>query len=473
MIERPQIGSMGYNHEEVERRQDSVGDRRHPFERDYDRLIHKPAFRRLQGKTQVVTPGQADFFRTRLTHTLEVAQIGRRIAQDLRVHPDAVEAAALLHDLGHPPFGHSGEQALAEAVDAIADDWGLKTDTEDLVGGFEGNAQSFRIAARDVESGGMNLTRTVLDGAVKYPWARGCNGPKSERKWCFYPTESVAADWLRRGVPEEQPFAVSLEAQVMDWADDVAYAIHDIEDWHKAGYMPLALLKESRTHREHLVDRLVSKWRVPGTDPRPHEPLAHGHDGQAFTRAEVDSHVEQLFGGRGRTDGAFSFFNRDYDGSHEAKGAVTVMRKTLYKAFMDPTMVKLRYPPRTSVACKRYGNELWLDREIRLTNDIVRQMAWIYVIDQPRMMTVERGERCIVSDLMAIHAQAACSGIDLAIFPEDNREAIKELTSAFGARSPELLRLVCDYVAGMTDAYATRIHGRLTGRSLGAYNDFV
>jgi dGTPase len=236
---------------------------RSDFERDRARVLHSAALRRLAAKTQVVRAASADFPRTRLTHSLECAQIGRELGQEIGCDPDLVDAACLAHDIGHSPFGHNGEAALNELAAGI--------------GGFEGNAQTLRLLTRlepKTEGAGLNLTRATLDATLKYPWfsagpggrppgtprissrgdpsprtplGREATPPDSPGKFGAYAEDAEVFGWIRQGAPDRRP---CLEAQVMDWADDVAYSVHDMEDGFHAGLITFEKLKSPAERAE-------------------------------------------------------------------------------------------------------------------------------------------------------------------------------------------------------------------------------
>ena len=204
--------------------QESAPQKRNEFQRDRDRIIHSSAFRRLEYKTQVFVNHEGDLFRTRLTHSLEVAQIGRAIARNLNLHEDLVEAIALAHDLGHTPFGHAGQDALNACMRNF--------------GGFEHNIQSLRVVdileQRYAEFDGLNLTFELREGILKH---------------CSLKNAKLLGDVGERFIHKQQP---SLEAQVTNFADEIAYNNHDVDDGLRSGLITLAQLEKIEIFATHL-----------------------------------------------------------------------------------------------------------------------------------------------------------------------------------------------------------------------------
>lgn len=232
---------------------------RTPFEVDRDRVLYSYEFRRLAGVTQAANASEGPNLHNRLTHSLKVAQVGRRLAQYLKLRfpgevescggldVDVVECACLAHDLGHPPFGHAAEEVLNRCLGAI-----------DPSLGFEGNAQSFRVvvrrAIRRTRSDGLNLTSATLNAILKYPWAEGDMKGKETRKWGFYPEETEAFQFARTHAPNGRTGLQTLEAAAMDLADDIAYSVHDVDDFYRAGMIPLDQLINGTDARTSFLD---------------------------------------------------------------------------------------------------------------------------------------------------------------------------------------------------------------------------
>ena len=312
-------------------RTSSSPDPRDPYQRDRDRVLYSPEFRRLTGVTQVASASEGDIFHNRLTHSLKVAQVGRRLAERLSTEfhdevetwggldADVVEAAALAHDLGHPPFGHDGEEVLCELVD------------ESGLDGFEGNAQSFRIVTRlaahadndrDNQGGlwgnvGLNLTRATLNALLKYPWRRAPFG-KGHRKWGAYRVDKHRFDWTRVGWGDG---VVSLEAQLMDWADDVTYAVHDLEDFYRAGLIP--------------IHRLVN----PAEQDRLLEGAVKRRPALAKKAVGLDRALEAVLG-------PMTLLDRPYDGGRPQQMIMNAAVSSLITQFVTGTQFGSPPPPR-------------------------------------------------------------------------------------------------------------------------------
>jgi len=382
------------------------------FQRDRARVLHSSALRRLAAKTQVVGVGSGDFPRTRLTHSLEVAQIGREVGAALGCDPDLVDAACLAHDLGHPPFGHNGEAALAQLAAAC--------------GGFEGNAQSLRLITRleaKVPGAGLNLTRATLDATLKYPWLGPGEDASSAGKYGAYGDDAVAFSWIRAGARTERP---CLEAQVMDWADDVAYSVHDLEDGLHAGLVTLAALGD-RAERAEVVRLTIDAYCAPGLT----------------SEAELADVFEALL--------ALEYWPAEFDGSMRASAAVKHLTSELIGRFCTAAQLATRpagHPP----VC-RYDADLAVPRRQRLECALLKGVTASYVMRRAGVAAAQAREREIVAELAGAIAAGAPGTLDVLLRPEFEAAADDR------AR----LRVVIDQVASLTDTSALAWHSQLCG----------
>ncbi|MFE4861580.1 deoxyguanosinetriphosphate triphosphohydrolase [Streptomyces sp. NPDC056670] len=397
------------------------------FQRDRARVLHSGALRRLSGKTQVVTPGSRSQAwdaspRTRLTHSLECAQVGRELGAALGCDPDLVEAACLAHDMGHPPFGHNGEQALNDFAKDI--------------GGFEGNAQSLRLLTRlepkrfvrssgtgEPVSVGLNLTRAALDAATKYPWARGGHptDPASV-KFGVYEDDLPVFAWVREGAT---PYSKCFEAQVMDWSDDVAYSVHDFEDGLHAGHIdPGALVSDAE--RADIWRVAIGRYVPADTDPQ-----------------ELTEALERLI--------AQDWWPHGYDGSAVSQAGLKDATSQLIGRFCLAAESATRAAFGTG-HLTRYGAELVVPRAARNECAVLKAVADRYVMQRDEQERLRADQRVVLAELAdALTARAPAEGLDpqfRALYDEADDERTRK-------------RVIVDQIASLTDAAARSLHSRL------------
>ena len=417
------LGLVGYDMAALERRAPEpvksgggAADRRTPFARDRARILHSSAFRRLAGKTQVVMPDDDALLRTRLTHSLEVAQLAREMGAALGCDPDVVDAAGLAHDLGHPPFGHNGEDALHAVAASI--------------GGFEGNAQTLRILTRlepkvaDAEGGsaGLNLTRATLDATSKYPWPAGGAG----RKFGVYEQDLPVFHWLRDGREDTRR---CLEAQVMDWADDVAYSVHDVEDAVHAGLLDLAAMGAAEREQVCAVAAQLYSAR-----------------GAGELAVVLDELVAQ----------PFAAGLRGFDGTHRAMEQLKRATSELTGRFVDAAITATTaaagaFTGGSPPALTRYQADLAVPERAAAECALLKAMAAHYVMFRPGAERVRSDQRALLTELVAAVAARAPESLDASLRPS-------YLQAADDAGR---LRVVIDQVAQLTDSSAAAWHRRL------------
>jgi dGTPase len=435
------------------------------FQRDRARVLHSSALRRLAAKTQVVQVGASDFPRTRLTHSLECAQIGRELGAALGCDPDLVDAACLAHDLGHPPFGHNGEAALA----SLADAGGALA-----CGGFEGNAQSLRLLTRlepKVPGAGLNLTRATLDAALKYPLvgsgagssaSPGGRPPGTPRKYGAYESDRPVFTWIRSGARPGRP---CLEAQVMDWADDVAYSVHDVEDGLHAG---LVSLKNLRDHSERavvahtaLASYCPASWDVSAAEL---ETVFAEFIELPCWRFSFDGGPASLAAAKNLTS---EFVGRFCQAAEQATLAAAAesapagpvpfaaaesdFTATRLPAGADPAFPSRDFSPDSPSNLSRYAADLMVPRRQLLECALLKAVAAHYVMTREGVAAQQARERELIAELALAIERGAPSTLDPVLRPSWDAAGSDE------ARR----RVIVDQVASLTDTSARVWHSRL------------
>src|ERR1700722_13444168 len=413
-------------------------DQRNRFQQDRDRVLYSSAFRRLSGITQIVRVGEADVFHTRQQHTLKVAQVGRRLAElllvnypeqcvSLGVDPEVVEAAALIHDLGHPPFGHSGEVTLNKLVEAAGDP-----------DGFEGNAQSFRIvtklAVHFEESPGIDLCRATLAASMKYPWLRDADNKARSKKWGAY---KVDCDDFVFATAGSLSGVKSTEAEIMDWADDISYSVHDLEDFHRCGAIPWRQLLGS--HTEKLIDSAARDWFDAPTD-------AKGRLRSAMRR------LKNFF-----ESGLYNaIVDEPYEGTRDQRRQLRTMSSLLIGRYV--TAVTLRSRDGESDT----GPTLMIEQTHLDEVKVLKQIAMNYIITNATLAAQHEGYEKIIETLCRLIHDCTTAKP-----PPFLPQRLEYLWDA-GVSKP---RFVADCIASLTEAEAIGLWGRLQGRVSGSILD--
>ncbi|MEZ4388221.1 MAG: dNTP triphosphohydrolase [Candidatus Krumholzibacteriia bacterium] len=415
-----------YNAWDMEQPEAASRDYRTPFRRNRDRLIHNAAFRRLQGKTQVFLSGEYDFYRTRLTHSIEVAQISGSIGQflnhtsaplgpDFHIDPDLCEAVALAHDIGHPPFGHAGEGTLHRLMTPY--------------GGFEGNAQTLRLVGETIYTSGgdrrgLNPTRALVDGVLKYKTLWG--EVPDQRNHFLYTGQRRFLDFITDGRPWPDDLGCgkprngfrSLECQIMDWADDTAYSLNDVVDGVHAGFITLGRVQRwaeehARPEEREAVDDLL-------------DALRHGTIERTMNR-RIGRFVEGV-----RLVERENFLS---DLSHRWRFGIEVADTVrLEQKLFNRIAVDLVF--RSPQVC-----------QLEHKGDFMLTRLWTTLVDhylphgKPRLALLS---------------------------PDFEREIGRPELDAAGRA-----RVLCDYLAGMTDGFASRIYKRLFDADFGSIVDLV
>lgn len=440
------------------------GDARHQFQKDRDKLIYSSFLRRMAGKSQVVGSGERGNFHNRLTHSLKVAQVGRRLAERHGLDPDLVEAVCLAHDIGHPPFGHAGEKALRESCDAAARQLLKSIHKEDELPrtladvSFEGNAQNLRIVANLAVqylpgvADGLDLTRATLDGMSKYGWLRSDvpAGEDRKPKWGVYSTEEDLFEWVIGGsLAYKQPRCV--EAEAMDWADDVTFAVHDVEDFYRAGLIPL--------------ERLFNYG----------PPISSGESTRPSLPEEAERYLGWYEDKRGKelkddaVDHEFLIEVWRELASHvvvESPFRVERVPKALTKRTTSNLIS--HFTRHVSVdGCRRRGVfRISTSDEhavrLRVQNNLLKNLVFKYVIEEPRLAVLQSGQARIIHELFTAYYDGADG-----MLPPERRELIVD------GNGVDRIRAVRDYLASLTEQDAYTLYHQITGIEVGSVLSYV
>lgn len=411
------------------------GDSRTPGQRDRDRILYTSAFRRLAEVTQVASPTHSQTFHNRLTHSLQVAQVGKALAQRLQanfpaeveaaggIDPDVVEAACLAHDIGHPPFGHTAEEELNKLA-------------RGTVGGFEGNAQSFRVVTNlAFKSGGyrgLDLTRATLAAILKYPWKKDGN-PKKPNKWGAYDSEISDFIFAREANPPLKENERTIEASLMDWADDVTYAVHDIEDFYKAGLIPMHLLSRFQPNRKlFLTDNEERDRFFADLEQR------HRDDAEFFKRSDL----EEAF-----SDVIWTYWriSEPYSGTRDQRSKLRYFGSELIHRYVN------------SVTLDSTGH-LVISEDHRKEVAALKELTWTYVIEAPPLAAQQCGHRRVINCMFKTYTKAAVQPKQWSLFPQFYRDQLDDCK-----KKEDRIRVVVDLIAGMTEPQAIAVYRQISG----------
>ena len=389
--------------------------RRGEFARDRARVLHSAAFRKLSSKTQVLSPSSGDFARTRLTHSLEVSQVGREIAKVIGVDADLVDMACLAHDLGHPPFGHNGESALNL--------WSAE------IGGFEGNAQTFRILTRlepkiydeSGRSRRLNLTRASLDAATKYPWRLSQASEYSNSvKFGVYDDDLEVFHWMRQSAPDG---AKCVEAQIMDFADDVAYSVHDFEDAIVEGFIDPAVISDPLA-KDSLIEE-IGKWA-----------------GGSLAKVQLEEALDLLQ--------QSPYWLSGYDGSPRDQAQLKNLTSDLIGSFVSRTTEAiLENASRSSLT--RYRAGVIVPSKVRSEIAVLKGIVAASVMTHNSRQPLYERQRVILTELAnaLLEKPERLDAISRQAWDQASSDAAKR-------------RVIVDQVASLTDPTAIALHAELT-----------